>query len=113
MNIQIIGTKKCKETQKAERFLKDRSIKFHFADLNERGISVGELNKISSGRDAEDLINKNSKIYKKKNFQYMDYDPLEEILEYPELLVTPIIRSGNKVIIGFNQSELKKLIQDS
>ena len=110
MNIQVIGTKKCKSSQKVERFLKDRSISFHFADLNERGISVGELNKISAGRDPEDLVNKESKIFKKKNFIYMDYDPLEEILENPELLITPIIRSGNKIIIGFDQKALKELI---
>ncbi|MGL1894409.1 MAG: glutaredoxin [Spirochaetaceae bacterium] len=113
MNIQVIGTKKCKDTQKVERFLKDRSISYHFADLTERGISVGELNKIAAGRDSEELINTNSKIYKKKNFKYMDFNPLEEILEAPELLITPIIRSGNKVIIGFNQKTLKELIQES
>lgn len=111
MNIQVIGTKKCKDTQKVERFLKDRSISFHFADLTERGISVGELNKIASGRDASDLINVESKTYKKKNFKYMDYNPLEEILENPELLITPIIRDGNKVLIGFNKNELLELIK--
>lgn len=110
MNIQVIGTKKCKDTRAVERFFKDRSIKFHFADLKERGISVGELNKIASGRDPEDLVNKNSKVFKKKNFIYMDYDPIEEILENPELLITPIIRSGNTVIIGFDQKKLKELI---
>ncbi len=110
MNIQVIGTKKCKDTQKTERFLKDRSVKYHFADLNERGISVGELTKIASGRDPEDLINKNSKIYKQKGFMYMEYNPLEEILENPDLLITPVIRSGNKVIIGFNEKSLKELI---
>ena len=68
INIQVIGTKKCKDTQKVERFLKDRSIPFHFADLKERGISVGELTKIASGRDPEDLVNTKSEVYKKKNF---------------------------------------------
>ncbi|MBN2619143.1 MAG: glutaredoxin [Spirochaetales bacterium] len=112
INIQVIGTKKCKDTQKAERFLKDRSIPFHFADLKERGISVGELTKIASGRDPEDLVNTKSEVYKKKNFIYMDYNPLEEILENPELLITPIIRSGNKVIIGYDQNALKELISE-
>lgn len=112
INIQVIGTKKCKDSQKVERFLKDRSIPFHFADLIERGISVRELSKIAAGRDAEDLINKNSKIFKKKNFIYMDYDPIEEILENPELLITPIIRSGKITIIGFDQKALKDLIQE-
>ena len=45
MNIQIIGTKKCKETQKAERYFKERRIPFHFRDLTEKGLAKGELRK--------------------------------------------------------------------
>ena len=38
MNIQIFGTKKCKDTQKAERFFKERKIQFHFRDLTIKGL---------------------------------------------------------------------------
>jgi len=47
MNIQIFGTKKCKETQKAERYFKERRIPFHFRDLTEKGLAKGELDNIS------------------------------------------------------------------
>ena len=30
MNIQIFGTKKCNDTKKAERFFKERGIKYQF-----------------------------------------------------------------------------------
>jgi hypothetical protein len=43
MNIQIIGTKKCNETRKAERFFKERRISFHFRDLSEKGIFTSGL----------------------------------------------------------------------
>ena len=46
MNIQIIGTKKCKNTKKSFMFFKERGIKYHFVDLNERSLSPGELDKI-------------------------------------------------------------------
>lgn len=36
MNIQIFGTKKCNDTKKAERFFKERGIKFQFVDLREK-----------------------------------------------------------------------------
>ena len=36
MEVQVIGTLKCKDTQKAIRFFKDRGIKIHFLDLNEK-----------------------------------------------------------------------------
>ena len=39
MNLQIIGTKKCKETQKAERYFSERRIPFHFKDLIEKGFA--------------------------------------------------------------------------
>lgn len=113
MNIQIIGTKKCKDTQKAERFFKDRNINYHFADLKERGLSKGELNNIAAGRDLEDLIDVNSKEYKKKNLQFMDFDPAEELLEHPELLVTPVIRIDKKVYVGFDAKALKKALESA
>lgn len=36
MNIQIFGTKKCNDTKKAQRFFKERGIKFQFIDMNEK-----------------------------------------------------------------------------
>ena len=35
MNIQIFGTKKCRDTRKAERFFKERGIKYQFIDMKE------------------------------------------------------------------------------
>ena len=42
MNIQIFGTKKCFDTKKAQRYFKERGIKFQFIDLKEKGLSKGE-----------------------------------------------------------------------
>jgi len=41
MNIQIFGTKKCNDTKKAERFFKERGIKYQFIDMKEKGMSKG------------------------------------------------------------------------
>lgn len=106
--IQIIGTKKCKETQKAIRALKERSIKFQFVDLNERDLSKREWDSIFNKYNPDDLIDKNSKIYKKKGFSYMVFDAREELEEDSQLLITPIIRCKNKVYKGF---DLNTIIQ--
>lgn len=47
MNIQIFGTKKCNDTKKAERFFKERGIKYQFIDMKEKGMSKGEFNSVS------------------------------------------------------------------
>lgn len=47
MNIQIFGTKKCNDTKKAQRFFKERGIKFQFIDMKEKGMSKGEFNSVA------------------------------------------------------------------
>ena len=101
MNIQIIGTKKCRDTQKAERFFKERGIKYQFRDLTIKGISKGELDNITRKIDQEFLLNKNGKQYSKRNLAYMKYNIEDELLEDPLLFKTPIVRNGSKVTIGY------------
>lgn len=105
MNIQIFGTKKCNDTKKAQRFFKERGIKFHFRDLAEKGVSQGELDNIKRAVDPDELIDKEGKQYKKRNFEYMKYNMEEELLEDPLLFKTPIVRNDHKVTLG-NQPEV-------
>lgn len=58
MNIQIFGTKKCNETKKAERFFKERGIKYQFIDMKEKGMSKGEFTSVAQANDGlENMIN--------------------------------------------------------
>ncbi len=101
MNIQIIGTKKCRKTQKAERFFKERNISFHFRDLNEKGIAMGELDNISRSIPVEELINKEGKQFQKRGLQYMVYNIEDELLNDSLLLKTPIVRNEGKATVGY------------
>ncbi len=101
MNIQIIGTKKCRDTQKAERYFKERRIPYHFVDLTERGLSKGELDKIKVAAGAEALLNRDSKEYSRLNMQYIVHNRDEMLLQHPLLLRTPIVRNGAKATVGY------------
>lgn len=101
MNIQIIGTKNCNETKKAERYFKERRIPFHFRDLNEKGLSKGEFENITKVIETDQLIDKDGKQYKKRNLQYMIFNIEEELLNDPLLLKTPIVRNGKDVTVGY------------
>lgn len=46
MNIQIFGIKKSFDSKKAERFFKERGIKYQFVDMKEKGLSKGEFNSV-------------------------------------------------------------------
>ncbi len=107
MNIQIIGTKKCKETQKAVRFFKERRIPFHFRDLTEKGLAKGELDNMTRVIHLEDLIDRESKRFKDRGMQYKVFDIEEELLSDPLLLKTPVVRNEKLVTVG-NQPDVWK-----
>lgn len=113
MNIQIIGTKKCNGTKKAQRFFKERRINFHFKDLMEKGLSKGELENICKTIDREDLLNKESKQYKKRGLEFMVFNIEEELLADSMLLKTPIIRNGNKATLGVEENVWKSWIKEN
>ena len=101
MNIQIIGTKKCRDTQKAERFFKERKIPYHFRDLTEKGLSKGELENINRVIPIEELIDKEGKQFKQRGFDFMVYNIEAELLEDSSLLKTPVVRNGRLTTVGF------------
>ena len=104
MNIQIFGTKKCNETKKAERFFKERGIKYQFIDMKEKGMSKGEFTSVAQANGGlEAMLNKEAK---DKNalalIKYIaDEDKLEKILENQQLIKTPIVRNAKLSTIGY------------
>ncbi|EPY2273866.1 arsenate reductase family protein [Clostridium sporogenes] len=103
MNIQIFGIKKCFDTKKAERYFKERKIKYQFIDLNIKGLSKGELQSIKSAVGLNELINKDSREYKKTNIGSIRTDSVKEdlLLNNPKLYKTPIVRNGKKATVGY------------
>lgn len=112
MNIQIFGTKKCNDTKKAQRFFKERGIKIHFRDLTEKGLSLGELNNITRKINIDDLLDTESKQYKKRGLEFMVFNTEEELLEDPLLIKTPIVRHGNEATVGYQPEVWKEWLKD-
>lgn len=108
MNIQVMGTKSCNDTKKAERFFKERRIQFHFRDLNEKGITKGELDNITKVIPLEELIDREGKQFKKRNMKFMVFNIEEELLEDPLLFNTPIVRNEKEVTLGYQPEIWKK-----
>ncbi|MDU4959374.1 MAG: ArsC family transcriptional regulator [Sporomusaceae bacterium] len=101
MNIQIFGTKKCQDTRKAQRYFKERSIPFHYIDLNIRGLSKGELAKVKAAVGLDALLDKAGKEYENRGLKYLVHDPEAMLLLYPLLLKTPVVRNGPQATVGY------------
>ena len=104
MNIQIFGTKKCNDTKKAERYFKERGIKFQAVDLKEKGISKGELQSVlSTVGDLEEMLDEKTK--EREAYQLIRYlvkeDKFAKVLEHPMVLKQPIVRNGKQATVGY------------
>ena len=104
MNIQIFGTKKCSDTRKAERFLKERGIKYQFVDMKEKGMSKGEFTSVAQANGGlENMINWEGK--DKDMLALIKYiadeDKLAKILENPQVIKTPVVRNGKQSTLGY------------
>ena len=89
LNIQIFGTKKCNDTKKAERFFKERGIKFQFIDMKEKGMSKGKFNSVAQTNGGlENMINwegKNKDLLALTKY-IAEEDKLEKVLENPQVI---------------------------
>ena len=111
MNIQIFGTKKCNETKKAERFFKERRIKYQFVDMKKKGMSKGEFNSVAQANGGLDhMINWEGK--DQNLLALIKYianeDKLEKVLETPQIIKTPVVRNGKQSTLGYQPDVWKK-----
>lgn len=106
MNVQIFGKKKCFDTRKAQRFFKERNIKYQDIDILDKGLSKGELQRVAQALGGIDkLIDEKAK--DKEALALIKYSPqetkLEKVLENQQILKTPIVRNKNKATIGVDE----------
>ena len=113
MAIQIFGTKKCKDTQKAERFFKERNIKYQFIDMKEKGMSKGEFTSVAQAVGGLDnVLNPDCK--DKDALALIKYiadeDKVEKILENQQVIKTPVVRCGKSATVGYNPEKWKEFV---
>ena len=101
MNIQIFGKSKCFDTKKAERYFKERRVKFQRIDLIGIGLSRGEFNSVKSAVGLEAMIDKSAQGVEILTYLAYDADKEEKLLENPNFLVTPIVRNGKMATVGY------------
>lgn len=112
MNIQLYVYKRNFDVQKAERFLKERRIPFQAVDLKKHQLGRRELELFARGRGARALINVEDEAVKSHPIAYTTDQGrmLGYLAEMPQFLITPIIRDGQKVMVGFDEAEMNRWI---
>ena len=101
MNIQIFGRPKCFDTKKAERYFKERRIKYQFVDIIKFGMSRGELNSVKNAVGLEAMINTEDEDYPLLKYLAGNEAKMEKLFETPYLIKTPIVRNGKQATVGY------------
>ena len=104
MNIQIFGTKKCFDTKKAQRYFKERGIRFQMIDLEEKEMSRGEFDNVCRALGGwQQLVDPNAK--DKQTLALLealvDWQQEDKLFENQQLFLTPIVRNGRKATVGY------------
>ncbi|MCR4877625.1 MAG: ArsC family transcriptional regulator [Clostridiales bacterium] len=103
MNIQIYCGKKNFDTQKAERFFKERRIPVQMLDLKKHPLGEREIRTMLQQIGMENLLNREDPKVREHPACYYNTESLliPALREAPWLLRTPIVRNGNKMTVGY------------
>ena len=101
MNIQIFGKSRCFDTKKAERWFKERRIKYQFVDVLKYGMSRGELSAVKNAVGLESMADPSDRDYALFSYLASAEAKLDKLYEVPELLKTPIVRNGKQATVGY------------
>ena len=91
------------DTQKAERFFKERRIPVQRVDALKFGIGRRELESIRAAVGLDALIDRESRAFLESPFRFSSDEGLifSALLENPKMLRLPIVRNGRQATVGY------------
>lgn len=112
MNIQIYIGKKNFDTQKTERYFRERRIPYQSFDLKKHKLGEKEIQLMMNALGIDGILDREDKKVKEHPACYYDRDELliPAIMENPWLLKTPVVRNGNKITAGYQPSVWKEWV---
>ena len=111
LEVQVFGIRKSADTRKALRFFSERRIKTHFVDLVERAASRGELNRFANRFGVEALIDRTSARFRDLGLVHARLSEeawLGKLVDEPFLLRMPLVRSGQRLTVGFDEKSWRE-----
>jgi arsenate reductase (glutaredoxin) len=112
-SVQIFGIKGSQASRAAERFFKERRIEIHYVDLKKKPLSPGEIKRFVDRFGFPQLLDSEGKSYVDAGMKYLkltDSDLLTKIERDPALLRLPLVRSGNRLSVGLDETAWKGML---
>ena len=102
MNIQIFGTAKSADTRKAQRYFKERNIRFQFIDMRQKGMSRGEFDSVLRAVGGVDImLDIDAKDTEAVSLIRYIYDKEDKLYENQQVIKLPVVRNGRQATVGY------------
>ena len=111
--VQVFGRKDSRETQRAQRFFKERRTPIAFVDLAVRPMAATELRRFADRLGAEALVDREGRRFRELGLAWLrmdEQDLLRRLLEDQGLLRLPLVRRGDLFAAGVDEAGWKRLV---
>jgi arsenate reductase len=113
ITVQIFGLKNSQTTRAAERFFKERRAAIQIVDLKQKPMAPGEIKRFVERFGLTGLLDSRGKTYIEGGLKYLklsDTDLLGRIGRDPQLLRLPLVRAGQRLSVGHDESSWKEML---
>ena len=110
---QVFGTPDSQATRAALRFFKERRIEVHFVDVSRKPMAPAELRRFIDRLGPQAVADESSKAWRDSGLGYLRMDNLElteRLLNDQRLLRLPLVRIGNGVAAGRDETAWKSMV---
>ena len=113
MGLQIYAGKGF-DTQKAERYFKERHISYQRVDVLKFGVGKRELESVAAAVGLDALCDKDSKAWRESVLAYTQSREtiINGLVEKPQLLKLPLVRNGKMATVGYQPDVWEKWIAE-
>ncbi|MGG5357776.1 MULTISPECIES: transcriptional regulator Spx [unclassified Enterococcus] len=113
--IKLYTSPSCTSCRKARAWLQTNQLDFEEKNIFAEPLNENEIRAILAATEGgvEDIISTRSKIYEKLDLDFNELSLTQMIVlftEYPSLLRRPILIDDRRVLIGFNEDEIRSFV---
>jgi arsenate reductase len=102
----------CTTCRKARAYLDSHHITYESRDLDKQRLSSSEIEELIGDRDYIPFLNPRNDLYRKLNMREKPPSrrkAIDLMAENPNLIRRPVVRSGKRILTGFDPAEYEKL----
>ena len=110
--IKVYTSPSCTSCRKARAWLQANQLEFEEKNIFAEPLTESEIKKILAATEGgvQDIISTRSKIYEKLGIELTLKQMIVLFKEYPSLLRRPILIDEKRILIGFNEDEIRSFV---